>query len=115
MACEEPVDERQRSAHAPRERLVVGIALERVDPDHRVGSACETRHLPAHETGILALPAVRDDHDDRAAGQPTTTPDLVELPQRRADPRPAAPVDDLLGTACERGHRVARGEVRREA
>src|SRR5690242_9829972 len=56
MAREEPVDERQRRSHSPRERLVVRIALQRVHPHDRVRRACQPCHLAADELGILALP-----------------------------------------------------------
>ena len=63
----EAVDERQRCAHPARERLVLGIALERVHPDDGVGGSSELRHLARDELVVLPLPAVGDDDDDRAA------------------------------------------------
>ena len=78
------------------ERLVVRVALERVDPDDRVRLPREPRHLRADERRVLALPAVRDDDHDRAARQRPPAPLVVERLQRRADPRAARPVDDAL-------------------
>ena len=48
-ARQEPVDVRQRGAHAAGERLVVRMALERVDPDDRVRLPGEPRHLAADD------------------------------------------------------------------
>ena len=108
MAGQEPVDERQRRAHAARERLVLGVALERIDPDDRVRLPGEPGHLTADELGVLALPAVRDDDHDGAARQRTAAVDVVELLERRADAGAAAPVRHLAGGALERGLGVAR-------
>src|SRR3970282_515353 len=65
MAREEAVDEGECGAHPARERLVLGIALQRVDPDDCKCGARELRHLAPDEVGIVALPTVGDDDDDR--------------------------------------------------
>ena len=111
MPGEEPVDVRQRGAHAAGERLVVRVPFQRVDPDDRVGSAGETGHFTADELRILTLPTVGDDHDDGAARQRSLAVDVVELLQRGADPRAAAPVGHGLGALLERRLRVARAEL----
>src|SRR4029079_8800060 len=111
MAWQEPVDIWQRRPHAPRERLILRISLEAGYPDDRVCGARELRHLAPHELRVLALPAVGDDEDDRAAGERAPAVHVVELAERCPDPRPAAPVDDRLGAPRERGVRVARREV----
>ena len=103
VAGEEAVDVRQRRAHAAGERLVVGVALERVHPDDGEGRAREALHLPADELGVVALPAVRDDHDDRAARQRAPAPDVVVGLQRRADARAAGPVGTRAAAASSAG------------
>ena len=111
MPGEEPVDEGQRRPHPLCERLVARCSLERVDPHDGVGGARETRHLAAEEIGSPPLPAVGRDDDDGPARQRLSAVLVVELLQRRADPRPAAPVHDLPRHARERRVRVPRREV----
>ena len=98
-----------------RERLVLRAALQRVDPDDRVGRAVQARHLAPDELVVLALPAVGDDQDDGAAGQRPAPPDVVVGLQRRADPRAAGPVDDAGGRAGERLLGVAGPQLGRQA
>ena len=96
---QEPVDVRKRRAHPARERLVLGMALQRVHPDDRVGLPRQARHLaPEQSARVLALPAVGDDHDDGAArsarGGPTRrcTPSATRRSaSRRTSRRRASP------------------------
>src|SRR5258705_3087064 len=74
---EKAVDVRQRSTHSPRERLVLGVALERVHPHDRERLPREPRHLRADERGVAALATVREDDDDRAPGQAPAAPLVV--------------------------------------
>src|SRR5207244_10961635 len=67
MSGHETINVRQGRSHPFRERLVVGIPLEWVDPDDRVGRALQALHLARDECWILALPAVGDEHDPGAA------------------------------------------------
>ena len=114
MAGQEAVDERERRAHPARERLVLGVALQRIDPDDRVRGASELRHLACDELVVLALPAVGDDDDHRAAGERTPPVDVVELLERRADARPAPPVHGDLVRPRERSLWVTGREIARE-
>src|SRR3954451_25032217 len=111
VAGHEAVDRRQRGAHAGGQRLVVRAALDRVDPHHRVGRAVQARHLAPDELMVLALPAVGGDEDHRAARQRPAPPDVVVALQRRADARPAGPVDHALGRARQRHLRVAGAQL----
>ena len=65
-------------------------------------------------SGILPLPAVRDDDDDGAARQRPPAVDVVELLQRGADPRAAPPVGDRLRALLERRLGIARAELGRQ-
>ena len=73
------------------------------------------------ERRIAALPAVRDDHDDRPARHAAAAVAVVELLQRVADPRPARPIwrggrgalDRAVGTARRERSRDP-GQARRE-
>ena len=105
---DEAVDRGQRGAHAGGQRLVVRAALDRVDPHDRVGRAVQARHLAPDELVVLALPAVGGDQHHRAAGQRAAPPDVVVALQRRADARPAGPVDDAVGA---RAPAPARGRA----
>ena len=104
---------RQRGAHAGGQRLVVRAALDRVDPDDRVGRAVQPRHLAPDELVVLALPAVGGDQHHRAAGQRAPPPDVVVALQRSADARPAGPVDHAVGRARQRDLGVARAQLGR--
>ena len=71
-----------------------------------MGGAAQPRHLRGEQLGVAAVPAVGEDHDDRAAADPAAVL-AVELGQRGADPRAARPVRHALG-----GARAARGRDR---
>src|SRR3954452_15062243 len=84
VAGHEAVDRGHGLAHRRGEGLVARAALQGVDPDHGVGGPVQPAHLPAHEEGVVALPAVGHDEHDRAPGQRPPAPHVVELLQRRA-------------------------------
>src|SRR4051812_49347939 len=92
LSGDEAVDMRQGRAHAGGEGLVFGVALERVDPDDRVARTREPGHLAGDQTGIVELPAVRDDHEDRFAGKRSPSPGSVERRERCADASASGPV-----------------------
>ena len=85
------------ATHPALHRLVAGLAAVRVHPDHAVREPAQPRHLLAEQRRVAALPAVAEDHDDRAAGHPALAPAVEE---GLAAPRPAG---------CRR---TSRGRVR---
>ena len=67
-------------------------ARARVHPHDAVGEPRQPLHLARHERGVAALPAVGQDHDQRAARHAAAAVAVVELLQRVADPGAARPV-----------------------
>ena len=84
VALDELVNVRQRGRHSPGERRELGRRLQRVHPHDPVRDPVQPRHLLGEHLGIAAVPAVGEDHDDRAAGHAPHAPLVVEL---RAAPR----------------------------
>ena len=79
------------AARMPRvERLVGGVALERVQPDDAVREPREPRRLLGEQRRVAELETVRGDHDDRPAGQAAVAVLVEERLQRLADPGAAA-------------------------
>ena len=74
----------------------------RVHPEHRVGETPQLGHLLSEKGGFATLPAVREDHDDGAAGQAASPPAVQKCAQCLTEPGAAGPV----------GHRPARGGQR---
>ena len=62
---------RQRRLHAARQRLVARVGRQRVQPQHAVGTAPQPRHLGRQLLGVAAIPAIRQDDDQRAAERVT--------------------------------------------
>src|SRR5215471_12098972 len=90
----EVVDERQGGGHAARQRLVGGIAQERVEPEHAPGPPLERQQLLGEDFRLARVPAVREDQHD---GSPIhqVPPALIELAYCLTDSRPARPVEHL--------------------
>src|SRR5262245_25201648 len=88
------INERQGSGHAARQRLVGGVAQERVEPEHAPRPPLEAQHLLGEHLGLPRVPAIREDQHD---GSPVhqVGPAVVELPYRFSDPRAARPVAHL--------------------
>jgi hypothetical protein len=84
VAADERVAERQRRDEPARLRREALRRDARVDPHDPVGEAREALHLAPDERRVAALPAVGQDHDDRAARQPAPPVAIVELLQRVA-------------------------------
>src|SRR5439155_1350037 len=125
LSREKTIDVRQSCPHPARERLILRVALERVDPDDGVRLPREPRHLAADEGRVVSFPAVaEDDHLprnvhpaperalDRIAARSERLPDEaaeIELPAAvmgaqpaRAAPRPRArELRDQLAQARE--------------
>src|SRR5580765_7756941 len=87
------------------------MTFERIDPDNGVRLAGKPRHLVTHDRRLLALPAVRRDHDDGPARQSATPPFVVEALEGRADPGAARPVGYAGGGAAQRRLGVAALEI----
>src|SRR5918994_7920852 len=105
---------RERRLHAPRERLVAGMGLQRVEPDEAVGAAAQALHLGRELVGVAAVPAVREQDDDRAAADPPAVL-AVERGERLADPGAARPVVRGSGGPAERAVRIAAGQLAGDA
>ena len=114
MSGHESINVRKGGSHPLGERLVVRISLERIHPDDRVRRPLQARHLPRDECRILALPAVGHDHDGRATRECAPPPDVVERPERGADPRARRPVDDSPGRRRKRLFGVTSPELLRQ-
>ena len=56
-----------------------GDALSGFTHTTRYATRCEARHLLGEHLGVAAVPAVGEDHDDRAAGHAAHAPLVVEL------------------------------------
>ena len=69
VAGHELVDVRQRRLHPARQRLVVRVRLERVEPDQPVRAARQARDLALELLRLAAIPAVGEQHHDRAAAR----------------------------------------------
>ena len=82
-------------------------AHARVDPHDPVREPREPLHLAPDERRVAALPAVGEDHHDRAARHPAPAVAVVERLQRVADPGAARPVGRRRG-----GARSARSGLR---
>jgi predicted Rdx family selenoprotein len=113
-ACED-VDVGQRCAQAPRQRLVGGILLHRVEPDHPVGEPAEPGHLLGDDRRIPDLEPVGADHHHGASRHPPVTVLAQEALERFSDPGPAVPVEDLGGRAAKRLVGTSVREHRRDA
>src|SRR5215472_8886226 len=87
----EMVDERQGGGHATRQRLVGGIAQERVEPEHAPGPPLEVQHLLGEHLRLPRGPALRENQHDCSPIH-LVPPALIELAYRFPDPRPARPV-----------------------
>ena len=74
VALDELVNVRQGRGHSLGQRRVAGTRLERVDPHDPVGDPVEAGHLLGEHLGLAAVPAVGEDHDDRAAGHARGSP-----------------------------------------
>src|SRR5215470_3496785 len=94
MGGREMIDERQGGSHAARQRLVGGVAQERVEPEHASRPPLEVQHLLSEHLRLTRVPAIRENQHD---GSPIheVPPALVELAYRLPDPRPARPVAHL--------------------
>ena len=79
-----------------------GALGPRVDPDDAERQPGQPLHLAPHQGRVAGVPAVGDDHDDRAPGQPAPAVVVVELLQRGADPGPAQPVRRRLPGPLQR-------------
>ena len=108
------VDVRKSGLHAARERLVARVSLQRVEPDQAVRAALQARHLGGQLLRLAAVPAVREQDDDRAAAEPAAVL-AVERGERLADAGAARPVVRRGGGAVERAVGVAPGELRGDA
>ena len=86
----------KRGEHPLLDRLVAGLAAVRVHPHHAVREPAQPAHLLAEQRRVAALPAVAEDHDDRAAGHPALAPPVEEEPQRLPQPGAAGPVRHRL-------------------
>src|SRR5439155_18638252 len=95
--------------------LESGPPGERIEPDEPVTGPGERRHLARELGGIVALPSVGDDDDDRPTPNRTSHPAAVELVQARADARPTAPVHDLYRHPSKRGIRIAHAQFTGDA
>ena len=102
MPAHERVTRGQRGRHAAGLRREARGDAARVDPHDPVGEAREALHLAPDERRVAALPAVGDDHDDRAARHPAAAEVVVEALQRRADLGAPGPVRGGSGGARER-------------
>ena len=69
---------RQRRRHPARPRLEAGRRRPRVDPHDPVGQPAQPLQLAPDERRVTALPAVGQDHDDRAARHPAPAVAVVE-------------------------------------
>src|SRR5438477_1153373 len=78
MTLDELVNVRQCRRHSARERRVARAGLQRIDPHDAERDAIQARHLLGENLGITPVPAVGEDHDDRAPGQTANAPLVVE-------------------------------------
>ena len=76
--------------HAPGERLVARLGLERVGPDHPVCGAPEPRHLVGQDIGNAAIPSVREYDHNGTPAEPAAVGGGGSRPDRRAPGRRAA-------------------------
>src|SRR5438105_7835393 len=90
----EPVEERQGGGHPARERLVRGIAQQRVEPDEPRRAPTDPQELRREDLDVTRVPAVREDDHYRAPVE-QVAPLPVEFGERGADPRSARPVPDV--------------------
>src|SRR4051794_2917761 len=104
------VDVRKSRLHAARERLIPGVSLEWIEPDHAMRAAPEARHLGGELFRLAAVPAVREQDDDRAPAEPAAVL-AVERGERLADPGAARPVPGGAGGAVECAVGVAPGKL----
>ena len=107
LPARKSVHVRQRRPHAARERLVVGVRLERVQPHDPVGAAPQPRHLRLEHARARRGPSRRR-ASTTTAPRPTRRPcSRFSVGERVADARAARPVADGLGGAAR-----ARGRGR---
>src|SRR4051795_10566211 len=99
-----------RGAHSARQRLIVRMGGQRVEPYQPVGGATQAGHLQIKLTGVAAIPAVRQDHHYRPASQ-TATVHAVELGQGSSDASPAGEVGDRGGGPVKRAVVIATREL----
>src|SRR5829696_1323425 len=97
VAGEEYVHVGQRRGHAAGERLVAGGGFEGVYPDDLVGETMYTPHRLGEHLHVPAVPTVREQDHDRAAGHPALAPEVHELLDGIPEPGPPRPV---LYRAC---------------
>ena len=90
-------------------------ATRGVDPDHPVGPAGQRSHLRAQERGVVAFPAVGDDHDDSPVGHAAPAVPVHEQLQRVADPGATAPVGHRRDGAAQREVGAAEPQGRGQA
>src|SRR3972149_5711746 len=91
----EAVQQRERRRHPPRQRLVGGIAEERVQPEEPPGPALDLEQLTGQQLGIPRVPAVGDDEDDRVAVEEPRSPLPVEVGPALAAPRSPRPGPEI--------------------
>ena len=95
VALDELVDVREGRRHSAGQRRVAGrrpSAGSPTRPGARPGAGAPSARPST--LGVAAVPAVGEDHDDRAAGHAPHAPLVVERAQALAEPGAARPVGD---------------------
>ena len=87
----------QRGLHSLGQRLVVGRAQQRVQPDQPVTTALQAGRLVGQQLGLATVPAIGNDHHDGLSAQRPTQPLVVERLDRIADAGTAGPVGHGTG------------------
>ena len=98
----------ERGLHAARERLVVRMGFQRVEPDEAVRAAPQASHLCGELFRLAPVPAVGEQDDDGAAAEAATML-AIERGERVPDARAAGPVVGRAGGAVERAVGIAAG------
>jgi len=95
-----PVSAGKRRRHALRQRPVVGVAQEWVQPDQAPAAPAQQLHLRPQQRRVPGVPAVaEDDHHCPAIDE--LVPILVEGCKALTDPRPTRPVVHFRGKRAQ--------------
>ena len=105
-----------RAATRPPARAANATRADaRVDPHDPVGQPAQPLHLASDQRRVAPLPAVGQDHDDRAARHAAPAVAVIERLERVADPGAARPVGRGRRGALDRALGIARAERARQA
>src|SRR5262245_45166000 len=108
------IDEGKRGDHAPRQRLIVRRAEERVQPDQSVAGASQPCDFVSQQLGISTIPSIGDYEHNGAMSERPASPQQVESSKRFSDSCSAGPVVNVSGDPGYRPIGTAAGEFSRD-